>query len=91
MVKQLIKNWLDIKEPTSVKAIEKMVKDLDDKAFAKAKNEYKFNANQLKSFAEVKCDGCKKSIITYPFGGGYYTRATDNKRYHSSKCLDNNT
>ena len=93
-IKSRLKKWLeipdfkpDINEDELVKTI---IEKSSNEIYEKAKEEYRFNANILKSFTEIKCDGCGASFITYPFGGGYYRNVGDGKYYHSRQCLEEN-
>ncbi len=41
----------------------------------------------VQRFSEIGCSNCKKKVLTYPMGGGYY-READGTVLCSSECLD---
>lgn len=78
-MKQLIRRWLGIEEPQEPKdwtlEIEKLTNLVKDtRRFAEM-------------FCEIICTGCGKTILTYPFGGGYY-READGSALCSKECLN---
>ncbi len=43
--------------------------------------------DSTQKFSEIECSQCKKVIVTYPYGGGYY-REYDGAVLCSNTCVD---
>jgi phage FluMu protein Com len=79
-MKEAIRKYLGIKEPRDYS------KDIN-KLQAKTDETLTEFRKTMEKFCEITCTQCNKTIVTYPYGGGYY-RASDGDVLCSTDCLD---
>lgn len=84
-MKNWIKKWLEL--DTQDRLETKLEKKVDDWIQDKLQHEVEHWKRLFKSYSEITCTVCGKTIITYPFGGGYY-READGSVVCSNECLD---
>lgn len=79
-LKEFIRNWLGVKDPPDWAD---SITELREHVHASLED----FGTTLRKFCELPCSNCKKVVVTYPLGGGYY-RESSGAVLCSAQCLD---